>query len=354
MAKNLLLSLAAILIALGVGEGAARVLSLAPPIHRIETGEDDLPYTRCSNPVMGYEMVANHRRDPFLEKPPTGADFYCDRTNAHGLRDVERTLEKPPGRRRILLLGDSVVVGHGIWDLEDTISRNLERELAGEGFEVLNFGIGGYNTRSEAELLKEKGVQFSPDLVVLIILENDFLPYNSQMWKYHYERPRVVELLFVHSDLFRTLSLATNIFHFREQLDPQRYRVEQNEMAMRSEFTTTVESGFHVIDELRREHGFEVAVFSWPTFSESDVSDGPFHDMVARLAEPHGFGVFRLAPHFLGEYKELRRGAASSAGRLGAVYRVFTVGDGMHPNERGTAAAARAIESTLRARGYLS
>jgi lysophospholipase L1-like esterase len=353
MAKNLLLALVAILLALALGEGVARTLGLAPPIHRIETGEDDLPYTRCENPVMGYEMVANHRRDPSLEKPPAGADFYCDRTNAYGLRDVERSVEKPSGRKRILLLGDSVVVGHGIWDLEDTISRNMERELAGEGFEVLNFGIGGYNTRSEAELLKEKGVQFSPDLVVLIILENDFLPYNTQMWKYRYERPRLVELLFVHSDLFRTFSLATNIFHFREQLDPQRYRVEQNELAMKSEFTTTVESGFHLIDELRREHGFEVAVFTWPSFSETDVIDEPFHDVVARLAEPYGFGVFRLAPYFLGEYKELRRGAASSSGRLGPVYAVFTVGDGMHPNERGTAVAAHAIASTLRARGYL-
>jgi hypothetical protein len=122
---------------------------------------------------------------------------------------------------------------------------------------------------------------------------------------------------------------------------------------MRSEFTTTVESGFHVIDELRREHGFAVAVFSWPTFSESDVGDGPFHEMVERLAAPHGFGVFRLGPYFLGEYKELRRAAPASGGP-GPVYRAFTVGDGMHPNERGTAVAARAIVSTLRARGFLS
>ena len=76
--------------------------------------------------------------------------------------------------------------------------------------------------------------------------------------------------------------------------------------------------------------------------------------MVARLAEPYGFGAFRLAPHFLGEYKQLRRSGATSSERPGPVHSVFTVGDGMHPSEYGTAVAAQAIVATLRARGYLS
>ena len=59
--------------------------------------------------------------------------------NSDGHRDVERILARIPNRKRVILLGDSIVAGHGVTDLEDTVSRNLERVLA-DGTEVLNFG----------------------------------------------------------------------------------------------------------------------------------------------------------------------------------------------------------------------
>ena len=43
--------------------------------------------------------------------------------------------------------------------------------------EVLNFGVSGYNTQQEVETLREKGLRYSPDLVVLAVCVNDALSH---------------------------------------------------------------------------------------------------------------------------------------------------------------------------------
>ena len=53
----------------------------------------------------------------------------------------------------------------------------------------------------KAEMLRVKGVRSQPDLVVLIILENDSLDGISQVRKCAYSRPRWTEVLFVHSHI---------------------------------------------------------------------------------------------------------------------------------------------------------
>ena len=79
------------------------------------------------------------------------------------------------GSDEFILLGDSVVEGDGIRirQVDDLISRQLEM-LYGDGTQVLNFAVSAYSTLAEVELLRVKGLQFNPDTVVLIFVENDF------------------------------------------------------------------------------------------------------------------------------------------------------------------------------------
>ena len=78
----------------------------------------------------------------FWELDPTSS-----LVNSAGFRDREFDRERRAGTVRIAALGDSVTFGYGV-ALEESFPKVLERILneTRPGHEVLNFGVGGYNT----------------------------------------------------------------------------------------------------------------------------------------------------------------------------------------------------------------
>jgi hypothetical protein len=105
--------------------------------------------------------------------------------NSQGLRDYEYPLQKPPDVYRILLLGDSTTFGWGV-ALSDTTAKILERELNAKHipgysrFEVLNSGVGNYDSVQEVTYYKTRGRDFHPDLVVLGYFINDPEPVPAE------------------------------------------------------------------------------------------------------------------------------------------------------------------------------
>ncbi len=104
------------------------------------------------------------------------------RINSLGFRDVERTLEKPAGRKRILLVGDSHVEALQV-PLEEAIGRQLEARLANErsDVEVVSNGVSGYGTAGEYLSFRETGVNFDPDLVLLAFYPGNDVKNNGAM-----------------------------------------------------------------------------------------------------------------------------------------------------------------------------
>lgn len=96
--------------------------------------------------------------------------------NSAGFRDREFDRERFPDTVRIAALGDSVTFGYGV-PLEDSFPKVLERILneTRPGHEVLNFGVGGYNTSQEIESYRAKARAFQPDIIVLSYVLNDAL-----------------------------------------------------------------------------------------------------------------------------------------------------------------------------------
>ena len=98
-------------------------------------------------------------------------------TNSSGFRDREFSTQKPPGKKRVVMLGDSFVLGWGV-PFDETMAKVLERELNRDGdrFEVINMGVGNYNTTMETELFKWKGLPLQPDMAILVYFVNDTEP----------------------------------------------------------------------------------------------------------------------------------------------------------------------------------
>ena len=333
LAARFALAAAATVLAVGLGEVAVRLLGLAPDVRAIWVSSRQGAYKRSSNHILSYELKANYRND----RPDFRLTY--ERTNSHGLRDRERSLEKPPGGRRVILLGDSIVEGHGIREA-DTISRQLERLYADGKTEVLNFGVSGYCTLAEIEMLEVKGVFFGPDQVVLVFVQNDFDNFNEDTLPLGgtIGRPAWSKRLFIGSHLFRLLAIRLNLFHFGVDADPVRWNKEATG-------NNNVVDGLRRFRELAARHGFDPLVAVWPEFGDTRIADlhfvpgGSEQLVIERLAKMYGLPSVRLSGSF-------RRDLASRSGG-GNPRLLYTIGDGFHPSARGAGVAAEAIKAIL-------
>ena len=103
-------------------------------------------------------------------------DFLNYWNNAFGLNDVEFVVPKPPGRFRIMALGDSFT--YGSVPYPDAVMTRLEEALRancrGIDLDLLNFGIGGTSVWDYKTLFDLAGPTFDPDLVLVnVYLGND-------------------------------------------------------------------------------------------------------------------------------------------------------------------------------------
>lgn len=321
-----------------IAEVLIRVGGYAPDIKPIRFENDDCVYRRSSNPILGFELKADYQNSD----PDYIATY--ERTNSHGQRDRDRVLNKTEGITRILLLGDSVVEGHGLPE-SHTLSSELERLFEGSEVEVLNFGVSAYCTLAEVELLRTKGIHFEPDMVILMFVENDFDNFNREAFSLATEeRPALANRLFESSDLFRLISLRLNLFGYLAEQDPVRW----NSKAVGN---NNVVDGFRLLRSLAETHGFTPLVAIWPHFYDNRITEGPTlpgeNGRVVALELAHAFGLptARLAPAF---QNALRVGASPRNPRL-----AFSQGDGLHPNKKGVEVASRALKMVIDSRASL-
>lgn len=310
-----------------------RVLRLAPEIKAIAVSSADCVYQRSKNPILGFELKPNYRNsDP---------DFITtyERTNAHGQRDLERTLERSEGVRRVLLLGDSVVEGHGLPG-DQTISRQWVALSKDGSTEVLNFGVSAYCTLAEIELLETKGLAFRPDIVVVLFVENDFDNFNREAFALAQtsQQPAAAKWLFRHSHLFRQTSLRLNFFDFRAAADPVRWNKE-------AIGDNNVVDGFRRLRALSERENFQPVIAIWPRFLDDAIVDVPTISaddptpVVEQLAALHGLPSVRLS-----EFFQRHLGSSSEASNPRVYY---TSGDSLHPSTEGAAVAAAALDQVV-------
>ena len=100
--------------------------------------------------------------------------------NSRGLRGPERDYAKPPGTRRVLILGDSFAEGYYVEEGQ-TVRAVLEDLLDREGcgrWEVINGGTIAYSTDQEYLFYKTEGHRYGAEAVMVLFYYND-LYYNA-------------------------------------------------------------------------------------------------------------------------------------------------------------------------------
>ena len=175
-AFNVLLTLLVTLaIVIAVVEGGLRLVGVGPQptIHRFD-------------PALGWS------KEPGASARRKSSEFDVRfEINDLGLRDDALPHEgKPTGTYRVLVLGDSFVLGYTV-DRDNLFVDLLERWWKEEGrkVDVLNGGTEGWSTDQEVLWFLRKGRDFSPDLVLLCPYEND-LYWNGQTKYLRYPKPR--------------------------------------------------------------------------------------------------------------------------------------------------------------------
>ena len=308
-------------VALLLAEGLVRLCGAAPDVVLIQKGR----FRLSSNPKIGYEPA------PGLEYQGDDLDYYDyrGRANRLGYRDGEHEVRKPAGMYRILVLGDSVAAGLKVLRYEETFPAILEDRLRRQGraVEVLSFAVSGYNTEQEVETLKDRGLQFQPDLVLLAYCLNDVTRFDSGILATLLEQEKShggVSLAranpyLLHSALYRFLRERV----FPPAPDP--LNRAQN----------TVEASFRDLSALSRLHHFGVVVAVFPIFDDlRDYRHQEAHEAVRGLSVANGFDHLDLLAAF-------RRCADESPDAPLAF-------DRLHPTERGHACAGAALADHIR------
>ncbi len=329
---RILFLLFGLLIGLGVAEITLRVFHLAPEVVYIEKWRMRL----AKNPKIGYEPI------PHLDSSGKSVQYYGYRglSNDLGFRDESHTELKPAGETRILVLGDSIVAGLWIEKDRDIYPALLEEKLRAEGkkVEVLNFGVSGYNTQQEVETLKEKGLRYSPDIVLLTYCLND--TYADDGGIYYHLKNTEKEQDGVNAATLSPWLRKSALFRFMK-FRVMRQEEKKQEDLEAPDFLTENKTAQYlsVLSELQKQHGFEVYVVFFPDFDFLDKRTASYaffdeHQKIRKLALQNNF-------QFIDLYDSMKKCKAEIGNRLLSY-------DRFHPRPIGNDCAASAIAQRLR------
>jgi len=133
-----------------------------------------------NQPVFYFPQVSHIHTSYGYKSTPNQRSYTLNQpvvTNSYGFRDYEWQMPKPPGRVRLMAVGDSLTFGNAA-PFEAIFSKVLERNLkkVNPDIEVLNAGTQGWSTFDEDDFLKMEGQNFQPDVVIIGFYPNDFVP----------------------------------------------------------------------------------------------------------------------------------------------------------------------------------
>jgi lysophospholipase L1-like esterase len=346
---NLLLVLASLLFTAGAAELVLR-LAGHDTLGELRGGREQLLRPAVS-PEVRYEHIPGARAHAWNVEVAI---------NAEGNRGRSRTPGEFQGKR-IVLLGDSITFGNFL-DVQATYADQLQALLdkrAGNAYEVLNFGVGGYDTVQEVAQLEQRAADYRPDLVVVGFCLNDLgvvslnLEYIDRLEQYRTRllyRSYLARFLASEFERLRTGSwmnskndpevfardYAGSIDAIGADEQELRGLMQQVPNVFPSEWYGSdlrvgrLRHAFARLQALAQREGFKVVVliFPWLIEEQGEYPHAVAHKIIAHEARRAHFEVLDLLPDYRQE---------------GLVSLRISDADYLHPNARGHSIAARRL-----------
>ena len=167
--KGFLINLSVMLIALGLALFASEMIFRAVNSDSVFMMPRYVTDTRYND----YAIRTNVPDAEYTHTTPDGQwDYHI---NSRGLRDTrEFEYAKPDDQLRILVLGDSYTLGFEVGQ-DESYAAVLERDLKQHRInaQVINAGVSGFSNAEALIYLREEGLRYQPDIVVLGFYIND-------------------------------------------------------------------------------------------------------------------------------------------------------------------------------------
>jgi SGNH hydrolase-like domain, acetyltransferase AlgX len=164
---HLALLLAALVVSFLLAEAGVRLLTPYSPSLLV------------ADPVVGKRFLPGFAARIHVPECGCEVDVRFDR---EGLRGPDRPYAKPPGVKRVAVVGDSMVAAVATAE-EKTLAGRLERLLAASRpaakWEVMNAGVSSSSTGSELALYRAVLERYASDVLVLVFWVGNDLADNS-------------------------------------------------------------------------------------------------------------------------------------------------------------------------------
>lgn len=326
--------------------------------------------------LCGYNPLRDWRMRDFAMRPSVYPDLKYELTpgasgrvwgtdlkiNSQGFRGAEPSSN--PATHHVIVLGDSIAFGNNL-PLEDPFSFQLQQRLVSQGrdLEVLNFGVGGYDTLQEVSLLEIRGLKYHPDLVVVAYCLNDISiasvnPESMQRMQplhssFLYES-RLAQLISGSIETIRAQNWLKHmnepeVFHreYENQIDPIGDEESEllNLMNQSPRWPSTtwygerdrvgrLRFGFRRLARISKENGFPVVIMIVPLLLDNAgaYSHRAAHRIVEMEARRAGFDTIDLTDEFM---------------RAGMGNLELSLGDIIHPNKAGHTIMADSLSAFI-------
>lgn len=224
-------------------------------------------------------------------------------SNSKGIRGKNEYEYGKSPKKRILILGDSFTFGEEVSD-DETYSYYLQQALPYS--EVINFGVDGYGHDQMLIYLKEEGIKYKPDIIMLGFVNMDMARNISEFYSYSKPRFRVLggklklenspvlnPKEFIRKEPYRSklVDLLNLIYQdYREKSGLSRREIEKVTTAILDEMV-------HVASQV----GAIPVIAYLPVTREMVVCNKelPDEEYLYRYCISRGVYYFSLQPHFL-------------------------------------------------------
>ncbi|MBX3411184.1 MAG: SGNH/GDSL hydrolase family protein [Pirellulales bacterium] len=242
------------------------------------------------------------------------------------------------GVRRIAVFGDSFVYGEGV-PIESTLTRQAET-LLGTGYELLNLGGSGWNTRQERAALEQYVPLLQASRAIVVFTANDVEPTPELAARQSF----LNDLVNLRDDPTRSsearswFSVPSRLVQFVDRtIDMRRIRNETiqwyQDLYDPLYNQPNLEKLADDLRHMRSRTDCQVVLVLYPLLEgfEGAYPLAEVHRKVAAMAESVGLPVLDLAPAFAGQ----------------TTAALWVHESDHHPNRQGHAIAARALVDWL-------